>query len=409
MAFSQVYNGKGLFWESVQNPDTRVSIKFVSTGRNIGGYEGTTVIIKNLTSQKIFIELKLLITDYCGKEIIRSIKAAVKENGSIGGSTWMGGNEQYDFSTACKERKLYGGRFYSYISKATLQIISIREDGIGSGGAGSRGTGSGSGNSNGGQDNSNSSGGSSQNYYDDIKKKKNPSDNIGVEKKDNDNYWETTGANNKSNNTNTSCPPQDLGLANNPSMNCIQLRWFSQSTIQFNDKTNELKTTNVPTDFILSYKKASDIYWKDIKLNGYHLSYYLPGLEPCNQYEVRLQRDCGNNSYSAWSNSLRFTTTCPIPSMVKASAITATSASIGSRFSPGINICAGTRPKYTLNIEYAAVNSNWQTVYANPGTGGSVLYNLTPNTAYRVRIRYDYENGNYSNYSNEILLKTRPN
>jgi len=65
-ALAQTFNGKGVIWEMTDNADARVEIKFGTAGVNIGGYEGTTIINNNLTSNKIYVDVKLVITGFCG-------------------------------------------------------------------------------------------------------------------------------------------------------------------------------------------------------------------------------------------------------------------------------------------------------------------------------------------------------
>lgn len=372
-AFGQVFDGTFLKWELPKNTDSRVDIKFGSTGVNIGGYEGTTVVIGNLTSAEIYIEVKLILHDFCGNETIRNIKTKIKPNGKIGGSTWMGGSEQFDYSTACKERKKYGDNFYSRIKYAELSIekLTSKDDPSGA-------------------PEKPADKGDATSYYNDSKKQKTQTDS------GNQDFWGTT----------TACPEQGISVANTVGMNCIQLRWMSQEMIQFNDKTNELKVGNSPDNFVLEYKKEDDLAWREIKISGYQLTYNLAGLDPCTKYEVRIKRDCGDGNYSAYSNSILFNTACPAPMAVKAKNIGRNSATIGSMFPPVINICAITKPSHTIEIEYCSAGSNWQTVYTTPGAGGSILYNLNPNTTYRARMRYRYGKQLVSVYSNEIAFTT---
>jgi hypothetical protein len=93
--------------------------------------------------------------------------------------------------------------------------------------------------------------------------------------------------------------------------------------------------------------------------------------------------------------------------MVQATTITQNSAGISSRFSPGINICGGKPLSYTVVVEYKDQGPTWETVICIPGQG-CTLYNLKPNTSYRVRLRYEYPNNKFSNYSSEIAVKTKP-
>jgi hypothetical protein len=372
-AFGQVFDGTFLKWELPKNTDSRVGVKFGSTGINIGGYEGTTVVINNLTAGEIYIEVKLIIRDFCGNETVRSIKTKIDPNGKIGGSTWMGGSEQFDYSTACKERKKYGDNFYTRIRNAELSIEKLTSKGNPSD-----------------ETDKPADKGDATSYYNDAGKRRTITDTS------NQDFWGTT----------LVCPEQGISVANTAGMNCIQLRWMSKETIQFNDKTNELKIGNSPDNFVLEYKKDDDLTWREIKISGYQLTYNLAGLDPCTKYEVRIKRDCGNDNHSAYSDNVIFNTSCPAPMAVKAKNIGQNEATIGSMFPPVINICANTKPSHTIEIEYCTPGVNWQTVYTTPGAGGSILYNLNPNTTYRARVRYRYGKQLVSAYSNEIVFTT---
>ena len=372
--FGQVFNGTYLKWDLPQNTDSRVDVKFGSTGINIGGYEGTTVVINNLTSKEIYIEVKLIIYDFCGNQTCRNIKTKIEPNGKIGGSTWMGGSEQYDYTTSCKERKKYAERFYTRIKNAELSIEKIASDGESSGKAVKE------------EDNDEAT-----SYYNDSRKQKSYSDTGSID------FWGGSNA----------CQAQGLSIANTIGMNCIQLRWLSQETIQFNDKSSELKTNTLSDNFVLEYKKDGELTWREIKINGYKLTYNLAGLDPCTKYEVRIKRDCGDGNYSAYSNNILFNTACPKPMAVKAKNIGRNTATIGNMFPGVINICAGSKPAHTIEIDYCAdANKSWQTVTTTPGIGGSVLHNLNPNTTYRIRMRYCYGKQIYSAYSNDIVFTT---
>lgn len=371
LSFAQVFNPEKKLLEQAFSTDPRIEVKFFSTLRNTGGYEGTTLLVKNLSGKTLYVEIRLHITDNCGAVTTRNIKATIRAGAKIGGSTWMGGSEQFDYNSPCHSTQ-YGDWLYSKIGKVAIDVDLIRETGQ-SGGSGSgtgNGTGSGSGNGTGNSGGGRPAGGSG-----------------GTISRD--------------------CPLQDMSISNGPSMNCVQLRWLHQSTIQYNEKSGEIRTNNLPEQFVLSYKKASDPVWREIKVSHYQMGYNLTGLDPCTSYEVKLQRDCGNGMRSDYSNTLRINTRCPAPGSVKADQVTTNSAHIGSIFSPGVNVCSTQRPSYTIHIEYAAPGGNWQTVTSRPGAGSSMLYNLQSQTSYRVRVRFEYGHQLFSAYSNEIQFTTR--
>lgn len=375
--FSQVFNAEKKILEQEFSTDPRLQVKFFSTMRNPGGYEGTSLLVKNLSDKKLYVEIRLHITDNCGAVTTRNIRATIKAGDKIGGSTWMGGTEQFDYNSPCQSTK-YGEWQYSKIKKVAIDVDEIREagsaSGSGSGNGGGSGSGGGSGTGSGSGTGTGSGGGS---------------------------------GNGQGGAISSDCVMQEMSISNGPSMNCVQLRWLRQSTIQYNEKSGEIRTDNLPEQFVLSYKKAADRNWNEIQVNLYQMGYNLAALDPCTAYEVRLQRVCGNGVRSGFSNTLRFTTGCPAPGSVMADQITTNSAHISSRFSPGVNVCSIKRPDYTIHIEYSAPGGSWQTVISRPGAGSSMLYNLQSQTSYRVRVRFEYGTQLFSAYSNEIQFTTR--
>jgi len=213
---------------------------------------------------------------------------------------------------------------------------------------------------------------------------------------------------NSSNNSNTNCPTQSITMINNPSVNCVQLRWTNQSTISHNENSEEVNVNGAyPIEFILSYKRIEDIIWKEIQLNNYHLSYNLVGLDPCTKYEVKLQRRCANNK-SAFSNPITFSTTCVKPSDFTITKITNSSANIGGIYLPSLNTCSLSSQKPIIIVEYkSTLDNTWQSLSCNLGQGCQITA-LMPDTNYKVRKRYKYMNNKYSEYSNEKTFKTLP-
>ena len=370
-AFSQVYNAEKKHLEQLFTTDSRIRAKFFSTMRNVGGYEGVTLRVDNLTDKLLYVEIRLYITDNCGKVTTYKIKETIRANDHIGGNTWMGGSEQINYDSPCESTK-YAEWQYSKIKSVAIDVDKISES-PGTGGSGTGGSGTGTGGTGSGASPPPASGNNC------------PCAVIS-----------------------STCPVQGMAISNGPSMNCIQLRWINQATIQHNPISGETKTNNPPDQFVLSYKRAADRDWKEFRISNYQMGYNLTALDPCTAYEVKLQRDCGNNMRSDYSGTLQFTTGCPSPGSVKADQISSTSAHIGSMFSPGLNACSAQRPTYTIHVEYAAPGGSWQTVISNPGAGSSMLYNLQPQTSYRVRVRFEYKTGIFSKYSNEILFTTKP-
>ena len=205
------------------------------------------------------------------------------------------------------------------------------------------------------------------------------------------------------------CPPQSLNMVNTPSDNCVQLRWINQSTINYNENSEELNISgDYPVDFILAYKRTEDINWKEITVQNYHFGYNLVGLDACTKYEVKLQRDCGSGERSILSNIVTFSTACVSPKDLTISNTTSTSAKIGGTYTPAINTCSLNSQKPTIIIEYkSSLDTNWQTLSCIFGQGCQINA-LLPNTIYKVRKRYKYLNDRYSEYSSEKTFKTLP-
>lgn len=234
--------------------------------------------------------------------------------------------------------------------------------------------------------------------------------NVSVSNQTNDNS--IANSNSTSNSTSYSssnCPPQSLDMVNVPSDNCVQLRWINQSTINYNENSEELYISgNYPVDFILAYKRTEDINWKEINIQNYQFGYNLLGLEACTKYEVKLQRDCGSGERSIFSNTVTFSTACVSPKNITISNITSTSAKIGGTYKPAMNNCSLNSQKPSIIVEYkSSLDSDWQSVICIFGQGCQ-LNILLPNTTYKVRKRYKYLNERYSEYSSEKTFKTLP-
>lgn len=121
----QSFDGKSLYWSFETEKSDSVEIQFKSNGVNIGGAEATSAIIKNKSGQSITIELLVTLVDNCGSSFTRSFSVPVKPNATVGGNTWMGGMEQMDFMTQCKNRKEYNQHFKSVINDVDLEVVKI--------------------------------------------------------------------------------------------------------------------------------------------------------------------------------------------------------------------------------------------------------------------------------------------
>ena len=128
MCFSQTFDKGAITWD-VESKDSTVELKYRSTGLNSGGYEGTSAIVKNMSADNIAVDIRVTITDRCGKTLTRTVYVSLKPNSTVGGNTWMGGSEQFDYSTQCKERKEYDTGFKTSIAGVEMEILAIRRTG----------------------------------------------------------------------------------------------------------------------------------------------------------------------------------------------------------------------------------------------------------------------------------------
>ena len=375
---SQTFNGKMLVWDYGTTMDKRIQVRMGSAGYSFGS-EGTTVQVKNIGSKKLYIEFSQTFTDFCGNEKKRKFKVDVKPNEVVGGSTFLGGWEQYDYTTDCKERKKYADNFGSALRQARLELVSIREEGEPVGNTGTT--------------NGNSSTVVSGNNSQPVGSQQQPCPPCPCA--------ETQGS--------SDCPMVNFSYAE-VGVNCVSLRYFEQKTITVvNKTTGEIRTDNTPTNYIVQFRKVGDLNW--IERNAPSaLNYNLTGLEPCTQYEVRMLRNCGGGKKSTPSTALRFTTPCPDMPSLQIQTITANSAVVNFRLS---NVLGGGSSCIPVNynriiIEYKSDGGLWETMYYTSGKGTPPTINaLRPNTGYRVRAKRDFENGKYSGYCNEVYFKTK--
>lgn len=119
-----------MVWDR-NDPEVKdIELKFRSTGVNIGGAEGTSVIISNKREENIHIELKVGITDLCGGQSSRTFTVAVRGKTTLGGNTWMGGMEQWDFQSKCTQRKEYTSGKKTMISDVDIKVLSVAVTGV---------------------------------------------------------------------------------------------------------------------------------------------------------------------------------------------------------------------------------------------------------------------------------------
>ncbi len=375
-SMSQTLNfEKGLLiWELPSSQrDSRLEIKGFAGSCSFGEQQAS-LYVKNISNSKLFFRIKIIVTNNCAVITSSTTTNSLKAGDICGSSLWFDG---FDVAKNCSiktnlGKTKNGSDFISKINRVEIEIIEIR----------------------------------------DLNEAKAKNDE-GKEKKEcssGSTLNNNGGTKTENGVTNTSysgnCPPQVLTMVGQAGDNCVSLRWISHAVIAFNDKTNEIKTENIPLNFILQYKRIEDIYWKDKKEYDYHLSYCLSGLDACTKYEVRIQRDCGNGNKSEFSKSIVFTTACVAPTKIRIINTTSTSVSIGGIYTAAIN-CNFKSQTPVSEVEYKTAGASWQVVICNFGQD-CILHNLTPDTDYRIRKRYKYDNNKYSQYSQEIIVKTKP-
>ena len=372
VAKAQKFNGSAIMWYMNETKDSRISVKFGTTGINIGGYEGTSLVVYNNTNKKIYVKVRFVITDHCGKEFIRNVEESIQPNDHLGGSTFIGGSEQYDFESTCKEKTKYADYYSTKIKSVRFIYALVREDGE--------------------------------------KFPPTPENDSTTTDHSHDNRDTTnpnSGRSNPEQNVNTKdCPTQGLRIVEGPFINCITLGWWTQNTNQINSVTHEFKQTNIPTEYYLSWRKEGAGSWKEIFIPSNMIKYPLTGLDPCTSYEVRIQRNCGNGIRSNYSDVIRFKTTCPAPVKLLVTDIQKNMATVASDRQTFVNWCSSTPISFTRVVEYKSTDSNWEEVFCVWGAPCK-LFNLKPATTYRVRMRYKYGVGSYSEYSNETSFTTK--
>lgn len=364
----QTFNGSAIMWYMNDIKENRISVKFGTTGINIGGYEGTSLVVKNNVNRKIFIKVRFIITDHCGKETIRNVQESILPNATLGGSTWMGGDEQLDYGTSCKEKTTYNEHYSTKIKSIRFVYAQVREE-------------------NGKFEPSTDDHTSEQNSGNDTS-------NISSPIKTGDEPIKLD------------CPVQELSIAEGPFINCISLRWFTQNVNYTNGTSNEFKQTNIPTEYYLSWRKEGSFKWNEIFIQSNMIKFELTDLEPCTSYEVRIQRNCAKGIRSDFSNVIRFKTTCPTPKNISAIDIKNDMATITAERQTFINYCSPKPISFVSVPEYKSDMSDWEKVFCVWGSPCK-LFNLKPSTTYRVRMRYKYGTGMFSEYSNEIVFKTK--
>lgn len=400
---AQTFSGKSLIWENIENADPRLSIKTGTTGINIGGYEGTTLVIKNLTDRKLYITIRQTITDFCGVELVRNPSFTLLPNATIGGSTFFGGFEQYDYKPKCTERKKYAENFATRISNIKMNLTRIKEA----------------------DSDANRNGSNKQetipptgtSYYDIANNRGNNTQTVSSPRNTNDeDFWgnkktaeKPSSASQNNGFISDKCTPQRMGIMGNVGADCVPLTFISEKTILFNSTTSEIRTDNSPDNFILTYKRSDDLLWSEKEITGNQIKYNLAGLDPCTRYEIKIQRNCGGGERSKATIPLQFTTACPGISLIQLISTTASTAKMNYRIRMNMSSCNF----QSLNKRVVFVYKNMKTQRSETVEFASnetpYLVNLTPNTTYSIKAALVYQNRQYSAYTSPVVVKTKVN
>jgi hypothetical protein len=374
-SFAQTFNGKWLSWQLDKPNENRLKFKFGTIGQNFGS-EATACSIENVSSSKLFVEIKLTKTDFCGGNITTTISATVKPHEKVGGSTWMGIG-QHDYTTSCKQNKKYGEKFITKIFTVSLQIVSIKN-----------------------LDDPNPA----------------PGPKPGTNPNPDPNPVPSPGTNPRPT-TNPvtdpieikTCPTFGFKFSNTPSYNCVALEWWALSTkVNMIDANGNFNQSNNPEAkyFTIQFRKQGDVYWTSEKRDNTGRNVHtLTGLDACSKYEVRLITSCDNNIDSNPSNIVRFTTACNKPAELIIEDIKDNSAKISSKRQLVISYPCSSAKTQIRSIEFKTSTTAWDEVICNTGSP-CFLSALSPNTTYRVRARYKYGNALFSNYTNEVSFTT---
>jgi hypothetical protein len=406
-AAAQTFHGRNLKW-AIESPDPRLTLLFGTTGL-MGGYEGTAVVTENTTDTDLAVELALTITDYCGTATKRQVRVRVPAHGRVGGSTWMGGDEQYDYSSKCATTQTYGSSFRTRIARVSLSIVSVkvippRTPGSGpgstpptSGNNGSTGNGSSTG-SNGSAGNGGNSGNNGSGTTGTGNNNGSGTSNGG-----------TSGAGTGSATglpVSAACPVFGFSAEDATGLTCAVLRWNALPTgTNTAAADGTVRTTRSPEyTFIVQYREAGELLWRESRVNRAGLvRFSLGGLNPCSRYEARLITICDGSTASVPTATLHFGTNCQAPAQVQVTAVTAASASLSSRRS--IPLSCSPTVRVTTEVEYRTATGAWQTTSC-PSGSPCQLTGLQPATSYRLRLRYRYDNRFYSDYSAETGFRT---
>ena len=159
------------------------------------------------------------------------------------------------------------------------------------------------------------------------------------------------------------------------------------------------------TAWNVQYKAASASDWTDATATT--TSYTMNGLTANTQYQVRVQANCGDGNFSAWTEAVTFTTLpedtpepCNVPT-----GLTVAAAGISQTSAVATWTAGGTETAW--NVQYKAASAtNWTDATAT--TTSYTMNGLTANTQYQVRVQANCGDGNTSDWTSAVTFTTLP-
>lgn len=156
---------------------------------------------------------------------------------------------------------------------------------------------------------------------------------------------------------------------------------------------------NGEAEWILTYRKSEASGWQ-FRYPVNEPNYTITGLEPNTEYEVEIKAKCGDEHYSDYSATFRFTTAsapCLQPHTLKTYAITESAATVS--WYHGFDVS-----QYRVRLrKYGSSDYNEYTTTSDKLR----LQNLNSNTSYLVSVRAECDDSN-SEYSSEHSFATLP-
>lgn len=212
---------------------------------------------------------------------------------------------------------------------------------------------------------------------------------------------------NAENNNSTLCPYGNFSFTSQwVKENCATFFWLNQSPTLTANKDSSLTTNgDYPADFIIQYKTENSTIWNEMTVNGYGGNFTIDNLEPCENYQVRMQRNCGNGNKSLFTSTFLFTTLCHTPSFLKSANISNTSVKI-SYVRMQIDCGHHEEPIYVLEYKLGG-SSAWNTKIFTADQE-KILTNLKSGAQYQIRAKCQYSNGKYSPYSKVEIFQVMP-